>query len=55
MIKRVISEYGGAVGILIAIVLIIGICSIIIGTDASSVLGKALSDLIHNAQSLITP
>ena len=55
MIKKVISEYGGAVGVLVVITLIIGMVAVIIGTDANGVVGKAMSNLINNMQTTLTP
>jgi cytosine/uracil/thiamine/allantoin permease len=55
MIKKVISEYGGAVGTLVVLVLIIGLVAVIIGSDSNSVVGKAMSDLIANMQTTLTP
>ena len=55
MIKKVISEDGGAVGTLVVLVLIIGLVAVIIGSDSNSVVGKAMSDLIANMQTTLTP
>lgn len=48
IMQDIIKEYGPAIITVIAIVALIGLISFLIGTDGSSVVGKAFSDLINN-------
>lgn len=55
MLKKVISEYGGAIGILVVIAALIALIVFIIGTNDTSVVGKALKGVIENMQTMLTP
>lgn len=55
MIKKIINEHGSAVGLLAVIVAIVGVALFVIGTNDQGVLGSALSSIITNMPSSMTP
>ena len=55
MLKKVISEYGGAIGAIVVLAALIGLVIFLIGTNDTSIVGKALKDVITNMQTSLTP
>ena len=53
MIRKIISEHGGAVGIFAVIVAIVGLSIVIVGKDDTSVLGHAVATLINSMQTTL--